>query len=105
VDGVLPLPVFPAEVKKFHNKQVEIDGYVIPLDKSGKTIVLSAYAMAECFFCGKASPASVMTIKLKTPSKKYKTDQIATFRGRLKLNDSDPKELFYVLEEGIEIYN
>jgi hypothetical protein len=46
-----------------------------------------------------------MTIKLKTPSKKYKTDQIATFRGRLLLNDTDPKELFYVLEEGREVNN
>jgi hypothetical protein len=103
VEGVLPLPVFPSSIKELQGKQVDIDGYVIPLDKSGKTVVLSAYAMAECFFCGKASPASVMTIKLKKPSKNYKTDQIITFRGRLHLNDTDPKELFYVLEEGIPI--
>ena len=105
VDGLLPLPVFSTAIREYHGKQVEIDGYVIPLDKSGKTIVLSAYSMAECFFCGKASPASVMTIKLKTPNKKYKTDQIATFRGRMLLNDSDPKELFYILEEGTEVFN
>jgi hypothetical protein len=84
---------------------VEIDGYVIPLDKTGKTIVLSAYNMTECFFCGKAGPASVMTVKLQKPNKKYKTDQIATFRGRMLLNDTDPKELFYVLEQGYEVNN
>lgn len=103
VDGLLPLPVFNEAIKAFNGKQVEIDGYVIPLDRSGKTVVLSAYAMADCFFCGKAGPASVMTIKLNTPSKKYKTDQIVTFRGRLQLNDQDPKELFYVLENAVEV--
>ncbi len=105
VDGLLPLPVFKEPVKTYNSKLVEIDGYIIPLDKSGKTIVLSAYAMSECFFCGKAGPASVMTIQLKKPSKHYKTDQLATFRGRLFLNETDPKELFYVLKQGYEVIN
>jgi len=105
VEGLLPLPVFPEKIKAYDGKLVEIDGYVIPLDKSGKTLVLSSFSMAECFFCGKAGPASVMTVKLKKADKKYKTDQLATFRGRLRLNDKDPKELFYVLEEGFEINN
>ncbi len=105
VDGLLPLPVFKEPVKSYHNKMVEIDGYIVPLDKTGKTIVLSAYSMAECFFCGKAGPASVMTVKLQKPNKKYKTDQIATFRGRLLLNETDPKELFYVLGQAQEVIN
>lgn len=103
VDGLLPLPVFPAVIKAYDGKVIEIDGYIIPMDKTGKTVVLSGYALAECFFCGKAGPASVMTIKLKKPSKYYKTDQIATFRGRLVLNNNDPKELFYILENAIEV--
>lgn len=103
VEGLLPLAVFPAAIKAYNGKIVEIDGYIIPLDKTGKTVVLSGYAMAECFFCGKAGPASVMTIKLKKPSKNYKTDQIATFRGRLVLNDNNPKELFYVMENATEV--
>jgi hypothetical protein len=105
VDGLLPLPVFPPAIKNYDNKLIEIDGYVIPLDKTGKTLVLSAYNMADCFFCGKAGPATVMTIFLKKPNKNYKTDQIATFRGRLKLNENDPKELFYVLQEAVDITN
>ncbi len=105
VEGLLPLPVFPAAIKAYHGKTIDIDGYIIPLDKTGKTVVLSGYAMAECFFCGKAGPASVMTIKLKKPIKSYKTDQIATFRGRLVLNDSNPAELFYILENASEIEN
>jgi hypothetical protein len=105
VEGLLPLPVFPEKIRQYDGKMVDIDGYVIPLDKTGKTIALSAFSMAECFFCGKAGPASVMTVKLKKPDKKYKTDQLATFRGRLRLNDKDPKELFYVLEDGFEINN
>jgi len=105
IDGLLPLPVFSEKIKGYGGKMVDIDGYVIPLDKTGKTLVLSANSMAECFFCGKAGPATVMTIKLKKPDKKYKTDQLATFRGRLRLNDTDPKELFYILEDGFEINN
>lgn len=105
VDGVLPLPIFTEAIKKYNGKIAEIDGYVIPLDKTGKTLVISAYNMAECFFCGKAGPASVMTVLLKKPSKQYKIDQIATFRGRLLLNDSNPEELFYVLQDAIDITN
>ena len=105
VEGLLPLPVFSEKIKAYDGKLADIDGYVIPLDQSGKTLVLSSFSMAECFFCGKAGPASVMTIKLKKPDKKYKTDQLATFRGRLRLNDKDPKELFYILEDGFEINN
>lgn len=105
VDGLVPLPVFPENIKAYDGKLVEIDGYVIPLDKTGKTLALSAYAMAECFFCGKATPASVMTVKLRKPDKRYKTDQLATFRGRLRLNEKDPRELFYVLEDAFEINN
>lgn len=105
VDGMLPLPIFPPAIKAYNGKIVEIDGFVIPMDKTGKTVALSAYALAECFFCGKASPASVMTVVFKKPNKKYKTDQIATFRGKLRLNENDPKELFYVLEEAYEINN
>jgi hypothetical protein len=105
VDGLLPLPVFPKSIKNYDNKMVEIDGYVIPLDKTGKTVVLSAFNMSECFFCGKAGPASVMTIFLRKPNKNYKTDQIVTFRGRLTLNEHDPKELFYVLRDAVDITN
>lgn len=103
IEGLLPLPVFPAAIKAYHGKIIDIDGYIIPLDKTGKTVVLSGYAMAECFFCGKAGPASVMTIKLNKATKSYKTDQIATFRGRLLLNDNNPRELFYVLENAMEV--
>jgi hypothetical protein len=105
VEGFVPLPVFPEKIRGYDGRLVDIDGYVIPLDKSGKTVALSAYSMAECFFCGKAGPASVMTVKLKKADKKYKTDQLVTFRGRLRLNDKDPKELFYILEDGFEINN
>jgi hypothetical protein len=105
IEGLIPLPVFSEKIKAYDGKLIDIDGYVIPLDKTGKTLALSGYSMAECFFCGKAGPASVMTVKLKKPDKKYKTDQLATFRGRLRLNDKDPKELFYILEDGIEINN
>ena len=105
VEGSLPVAVFPAAISAYNGKTVEIDGFVIPLDKTGKTLALSAYAMAECFFCGKAGPASVMTVVLRKPNKAYKTDQLATFRGILRLNDSNPKELFYVLEDAYEVKN
>lgn len=100
--GYMLYPKFGQALVALNNQQVEITGYVVPFDKEGQKIALSAYPYAACFFCGKAGPASVLTIKLKKANKKYKTDQYKTFKGRLKLNETDIAEFYYILEEGEE---
>lgn len=96
-------PIFTNYIKSLSGKTVEVEGYVIPFDKTGVEVALSANPYAACFFCGKAGPASIMIVKLKTSSTKYRTDQYKTFRGKLKLNDSDPEEFYYILEDAVEV--
>ncbi|MEO1257243.1 MAG: hypothetical protein AAFZ15_00540 [Bacteroidota bacterium] len=91
-------PVFHDNLKKLDGKLVEVEGFVIPFEETGAEIALSANPFASCFFCGKASPASVMSIKLAKKGKNYKMDEYLKFTGRLRLNYGDPMEFYYVLE-------
>jgi hypothetical protein len=102
VEGYMLFPKFPAFLKKLEGKPVTVEGYVVPVDKSGASVALSANPYAACFFCGKAGPASVMTIKLKTKNPKYKIDDYVKFTGILRLNDDDIKEFYYILEQSAE---
>jgi hypothetical protein len=97
-------PIFTDEIKNLQGKMVEVEGYVIPFDEKGETVVLSANPYAACFFCGKAGPASVMTIKLKKTNKTYQTDDYHHFQGILRLNFSDINEFYYILEQGEAIH-
>lgn len=95
-------PVFSDTLKKLDRKLVEVEGFFIPFDQAGTAVALSANPYAACFFCGKASPASVMSLKFARSGKKYKMDEFLKFTGRLRLNYDDPNEFYYVLEEAKE---
>jgi hypothetical protein len=103
VDGYMLFPKFTEPLKKLAGKPVMVEGYVVPVDKSGAMIALSANPYAACFFCGKAGPASVMTVKLKTKNPNYKIDDVVKFTGTLRLNDDDIKEFYYILENAVEV--
>jgi hypothetical protein len=93
-------PTFGAPLKKLENKEVMIKGYVIPVDVATNMYVLSAFPYSQCFFCGGAGPESVMSLKpKKSEVRKYKTDEMHTFTGKLKLNADDIYEMNYILEE------
>lgn len=93
-------PTFGPGIKKLENKEVIIKGYVIPVDAATNMYVLSAFPYSQCFFCGGAGPESVMSLKPKKgASHKYKTDEMHTFKGKLKLNADDIYEMNYILEE------
>lgn len=98
VQGKMLFPKFPANLKQYHGKQVQVVGYTVPIDNTGNTVALSANPYEACFFCGKAGPASVMTIRLKKKNKSYKIDDYVTFIGTLKLNSDDINEFYYILE-------
>jgi hypothetical protein len=103
VDGEMLAPVFTDEIKRLDGQEVEVEGYVIPVDEKGRFVALSANPYASCFFCGKAGPASVMTVKLKKRNKDYNTDDYRHFRGRLQLNYNNVEEFYYVLHESVEV--
>ncbi len=102
VDTYVPYPVFRPSVQRLAGEKVRISGYVIPVEETGEEsiIVLSANPFSSCFFCGMAGPETIMDIKLQNKFKnKFKQDQTVTFRGKLRLNDSDLYYLNYILEE------
>lgn len=95
-------PVFPKEIKELDGKEVAIIGFVIPFDEEEQLLSLSANPYAACFFCGQASPASVMSMYLKNKRKRYKVDDFKRFRGTLHLNHDDPNEFYYILRNAVE---
>ena len=101
VNGPMLFPKFTTRMKALNGKLVTVQGYVVPFDPSGAKVALSANPYAACFFCGKAGPASVLTVNLKEPNKKFKTDQYRSFTGKLRLNDSDIKEFYYILDDAV----
>lgn len=101
VDNYLLFPYFSPLVKSLDGRAVSVTGYSIPIDETGvgDLVVLSAFPYTNCFFCGKAGPESVMEIRLQEPGKRLYMDEQATFRGTLRLNDSDVMALNYILED------
>lgn len=99
LDMELYSPLFSEDVKALDGKEVAIRGYVIPLDTEGKLYALSANPFAACFFCGRASPASVISLYFNGKSKRYTVDDIVKFRGVLHLNYDNPDENYYVLKD------
>jgi len=87
---------FSEAIKELDNKEIIIKGYLVPTDVTGDTYVLSSQPFSSCFFCGGAGKETVMELNL---SRNYLfiTDDVKTFRGKLKLNNS-PYELYYLLE-------
>ncbi|NJN33279.1 MAG: hypothetical protein HC817_02530 [Saprospiraceae bacterium] len=101
------IPQFPLAIRQLEGQPVQMSGYVIPVEETGdmQVLVLSANPYTTCFFCGQAGPETVMDIKLKNtrPDRRYKKDDVTTFRGKLKLNDSDYQFFNYILEEAEEM--
>lgn len=100
-------PNFPDELKAMEGKIVSVSGFYIPLDiATSNYAVLSKFPMAECFFCGGAGPETIVVGKLKTkPSRRIKTDEIITIKGKLKLNSEDVEEMNFILEEAVIVAN
>lgn len=96
-------PVFSEAVQALHEKEVIIEGFVIPFYEDG-LVSLSYNPFSSCFFCGKASPASVLSMYMKKKTRKrYKTDDFKKFKGTLHLNEDDPNEFYYILRDAKEV--
>ncbi len=97
------MPVFSEEIKALENKEILIQGYIIPVEgyRNHKEFIFSAYPYANCFFCGGAGPETVMEIYASEPVRF--TSEIIWLKGTLVLNDSDVNHLFYILEDVVPI--
>ena len=92
-------PTFGPAIQKLNGKTIELTGYVLPVDYESNLYVLSAFPYSACFFCGGAGPESVVSLKFKSPGKKFKTDERRTFHGTLKLNADNIYELNYIIAD------
>ncbi len=90
-------PVFAQSVKDLEDKEVEVKGYIIPVEgyKSHTEFIFSAYPYNLCFFCGGAGPETVMEVESSVPVE-YTAEQV-TLKGTLKLNPDDINRLMYLL--------
>jgi len=91
------VPVFSDQVEAMSGEEIEIKGYVIPVEgyKSHTEFVFSAFPYNMCFFCGGAGPESVMEVYADEPIK-YSPEPI-TIKGTLELNSTDVNRLIYAL--------
>lgn len=96
-------PKFGPLVKALEGKEVEIQGYAIPINEIGyeDILVLSGLPYSQCFFCGMAGPESVMDIKPTEKLPDIPLDEKLTFRGILKLNVKDLSQLNYILTNAV----
>jgi len=91
------VPVFSEEVKALKGQEVELKGYIIPVEgyKSHKEFIFSAFPYNMCFFCGGAGPETVMEVE-SLDAIKFTSESIR-LRGILKLNADDINNLMYKL--------
>lgn len=93
------VPKFSESVKEMDGKQVQIRGFIIPVDIVQDYYVLSANPYSSCFFCGQAGPESVIEIQMLKKYEGLRMDQVITYKGTLRLNVDDIYQLNYILED------
>lgn len=97
----IPKPFFGRDLLSLQNQEIEITGFVFPMDVKGSFYILSKFPYSNCFFCGNkgAGPETVMELRL---TKKYdwlKMDAIIKVRGKLWINKNDINQLYYILKD------
>jgi hypothetical protein len=89
-------PEFSKEMSRLEGKKVSITGYFLDMDPNGQLFVLSKNPLASCFFCGNGGPETAVEIQLKSKPN-FKTDDIITVTGSLKLNKDNVEHFNYIL--------
>lgn len=95
-------PSFPTELKALVGKEVDLEGYYMPIEVDGDAyIILSKYPFSQCFFCGGAGPESIAEVTFKVKPGKFEADQFIRIRGKLKLNEKDLDHGNFLVEEAV----
>ncbi|HRE66524.1 MAG TPA: hypothetical protein PLM56_00475 [Cyclobacteriaceae bacterium] len=97
-------PTFSADLKAQVGKDIELEGYYLPIDVDGNAyIILSKFPYSQCFFCGGAGPESIAEVYFKAKTPVFEPDQFIRIKGKLKLNDSDLEHGNFLIEEAVLI--
>lgn len=96
------IPKFDEKQRAYEGKQITVKGYIYAYEEAPvhKFFMLSYYPVSMCYFCGGAGPESVLEVTVKKPLR-YTSREI-TLKGILRLNDSDPDRVFYILQNAEE---
>jgi hypothetical protein len=97
------VPSFDPTLQVLNKKVVLVSGFVIPTGIGNNTFVLSQNPYASCFFCGQGGVETVMTIKYRGKTPRYKTDDYITLKGIFELNSTNIVEFIYILNDAVEI--
>jgi hypothetical protein len=96
--GEYDKPVFSQSVKDLAGKEISLPGYMVPFETGvkGSVFMLSSLPLNACFFCGVGGPESVVEVHLKKQT--TYTEKPVEVQGILRLNDTDPDKMMYILE-------
>lgn len=96
VDGAFVRPVYPKAVQALNNREVTVQGFMMPLEpgKQQKHFLLSAVP-TTCSFCTPAGPEGLIEVKSKGPV--TFSQEAVTVRGKMSVLPSDPYGMFYRL--------
>lgn len=97
--GEVMFPVINPKLKSLQGKTITITGFIVPIDN--KNFAVSKNVFANCFFCGKSGPETIMGIKFKGDTPRLKTDQYVTLKGTFRYNDNDVEDWIYHVENAV----
>ena len=87
-------------LKDIEGKKISITGYFLDLDPDGKWFMISKNPFATCFFCGGAGPETVIElIRFENKGKKFKTDDIVTATGTIKMITENEVDVSFILQD------
>lgn len=101
----IKIPKLSKAVEDLHGKEIEIEGYIIPLtgQKQQSHFMLSKYPQSTCFFCGKTGPETAMQVFMKNDQKIEISERKIRVKGILYTNPKDIMSLLYTLENAVII--
>jgi hypothetical protein len=94
------VPRFSATVAALDQKEITLQGFMLPLDMGEKhaLFILSAVP-PTCGFCMPGGPEAVVEVRAKRPL--AYTDNAVTVSGKLSVLKDDPTGIFYRLTEAV----
>lgn len=97
------VPKISSTVEKMDGKEIEIEGYIIPLtgQVTQSHFMLSKFPQSTCFFCGKAGPETAMQVFMRDNKKVKITERKVKVKGTLYVNPIDAFSLLYTLENAV----
>ena len=94
------VPQFAKDVAALDQKEVKVQGFMMPLQVGDKQSHFVLTAMPQsCAFCLPGGPESMVEVKSKTPVK-YTFDAVV-LTGKLTVLKDDPTGIFYRLTDAI----